>query len=170
MANKSKVSKVKFLPVKNDLRRKVGRGGLDPSLVNRADTVARKSAPDFAPLATEILARLDGYIAETRAAIPADRDMIRRLGGPVMELKANGGMFGYATVTGIADVVLDFLENIEIMDEDAFEIVDLHQLAIRAIISGRIKNEDSAEGRALAEELSRACARYYKKHGMVVDG
>ena len=86
------------------------------------------------------------------------------LSRPVMELKGNGGMFGYRLITEIADIVLNFLENISELNEDVFEILEVHQKTLKIIIANKLAGDGGRVGKELAQELFKACNRYYKKY------
>lgn len=164
-----KKKNVRFFSPPNILREKIGKGGIDPVLLAKAEEFIDNNELDFLPEATSILERLNVAIAAARKMPKAGRESIDAIIGPVMELKANGGMFRYQLMTDIADIILGFLEGIDEMNEDAFGVVDVHQKALEAIIKSRLSGTGSREGQALVYELSEACQRYRKKYSVLVD-
>ncbi len=167
-AAKKPARPAKFYYPPNVLKKKVGTGGLDPKRLEEAERFIDSNEIDFIPIATAIMQRLDKIVAAARKGDRQGKKTVDAIARPIMELKANGGMFKYHLVTYIADVVLDFLENIKDIDEDSLEIIDAHQNALAAIIGNKLKGEGGKEGRALADELARATKRYYKKHNIEV--
>jgi hypothetical protein len=153
----------------NILRQKVGTGGIEPLRLERAEDFLAKNTIEFRPFARSILEKLDKSIAIARKKDKADRATINTISGPIMEMKASGGMFNYMLVTEIAGVVLNFLENITELNDDGFEIIDVHQKTLEAIIKHNLRGDGGREGRALAQELYDACNRYRKKYQVVVD-
>lgn len=157
---------VKIITPRNILREKIGYGGIDPVVLDRAEEIIRNSEKefDYAEYAHDFLARMEKVMAEARKSSRNDKNVIKALTNPVMDLKASGGMFGYALVSEIADVILDFLEGLEALNDDALEIFDIHHKTLNAIITNGLKGDGGAGGLALSKELYRACQRYQKKH------
>ncbi len=158
--------KPRFIDPPNVLRQKCGYGGLDPTRLQRAENFIDENQLDFGPYALALMARLDEIIKECKSGKrtgPKARDDLTK---PIMELKANGGMFKYVLLSEIADIALNFLENISELDNDVYEIIQAHQNTLNVIISTRLTGSGGKEGRVLAEELFSACKRYYKKHNI----
>lgn len=164
----SKKKKARFFDPPNILREKIGFGGIEPLRLQRAEEHIETNPVDFTPIAFGIMERLNKILAQTRAGEITGKEAADALTRPIMELKASGGMFRYMLVSHIADVVLDFLENIEELNEDVFEIVDAHQNALSVIVTNKLQGGGGKEGLALAEELERACRRYYKKYDITL--
>ena len=156
--------KVRFFNPPNVLREKVGYGGLDPQLLDKAQTFLDKNDLDFAPYAEGYLKRLGQAIAQIKAGKLKGQAAIDAMVRPIMELKANGGMFRYRLVTEIAGVILNFLEDVEELNKDAVQLVEVHYQTIYVIVSNGLRGDGGAEGRQLAEELYDACVRYYNKY------
>lgn len=161
---------VKYHNPANILRQKVGKGGLDPEILRMAEEFIASNQIDFTPHAEKILAKLAAAIREAKTKDRAERDVINTIAGPIMELKANGAMFRYFLVTEIADVMLNFLENITELNDDAFEIIGVHQKTLEAILANVLMGDGGREGRALAQELYDACNRYRKKYEIFIEG
>lgn len=164
MSDKPKKSKAKFHTPQNALRLKAGYGGIDPKVMDRAEEYIKKNDVDFTDIAKSILERLDKAVEATRLDDRRTKDSINRMVAPIMEMKANGAMFKYGLLTDVADIVLDFLENAENLDDDAMAIVDIHRKTFSIIINGRLQGTGGVQGDILIKELNEACARYHKKH------
>lgn len=149
----------------NRLREKVGVGGIDPLVLEEAEEYIAKNKMDILPYAEQMLHEINTVISDCRAGVISRKQAKERIVPPIMELKANGRMFRYALVSEIAGVILDFLESISDINDDAMDVVVVHQQSLNAIINNKLSGEGGKEGRALAEELYAACRRYYKKHG-----
>jgi hypothetical protein len=160
---------VRFYDPPNVLREKVGTGGFDPVMLERAEEFIDQHQVDFTPTANDILKRLNKAISKAKKAPKADKEIVDSISGPIMELKANGSMFHYALVSEIASVILNFLENVEELNEDGFDIIDVHQKTLEAILASGLTGDGGREGRALAQELYQACQRYKKKYRIVLD-
>lgn len=157
---------VKIITPRNVLREKIGYGGIDPVVLERAEEVIRSSETElnYADYARDFLAQMEKIMLEARKPGRDDQRIIKALTGPVMDLKASGGMFGYALVSEIADVILDFLEGLNTLNDDAIEIFDIHHKTLNAIITNGLKGNGGASGLSLSKELYGACQRYYKKY------
>ncbi len=167
---KKPAEKARFIDPPNILRQKIGRGGIEPLRIERADSFIDENPTDFGPYAFEFMARLDEIVKKAKSGKIKDKQAIDMLTQPIMELKANGGMFKYMLVTHIADIVLNFLENIDKLDDDVFEIIAAHQNALTVIVTNKLRGGGGKEGKALSDELDNACKRYYKKHHVAPRG
>lgn len=164
MSEKPK-KKAKFHTPQNALRMKAGYGGLPPQAMERAEEFIQKNDVDFTDIARTILEKLDRAVEGVRRDEHFTKEGINRLVGPIMEMKANGAMFKYELLTDVADIILNFLENSQTLDEDILEIVDIHRKTFQVIISKELKGDGGQQGDILIQELQNACARYYKKYG-----
>ncbi|MCB9991050.1 MAG: hypothetical protein H6867_06685 [Rhodospirillales bacterium] len=157
---------VRFIDPPNILRQKVGIGGIEPMRVQRAEDFIDDNQLDFGPYALDLMARLDKIVADSKKGTIKGDKAIDDMTKPIMELKANGGMFKYMLVSEIADIVLNFLENISELNDDVYEIIDAHQNTLQVIIGNKLRGSGGREGKALAEALYQACKRFYKKHNI----
>lgn len=160
----------RFIDPPNILRQKVGYGGIDPLIVDRAEQFIDTNELDFGPFALQLMKTLNDLVKDCKAGRRKGKEAVDALTRPIMELKANGGMFKYMLVSEIADIVLNFLENIDDLNDDVHDIIAAHQNALSVIVMNRLQGGGGREGRALAEELYGACKRYYKKYDIVLRG
>ena len=144
----------------NALKAEVGNGGLSENILNKAQALDN-SCIEFAPWAAIYLDRLMSAIGEARNPEANAEQAIAEMLYPVMQLKANGRMFGYPLVTQAADCLVRFLEAIEEPDIDALEIVLAFQAALRAVITAGITGTGGREGAELMSALDDACRRYF---------
>ena len=158
-------SKARYHIPPNVLRDKCGRGGINPDVLSMAQKVIDENELDFVPFAERFLERIDKAIANARNSTIRGRDVINTITGPVMELKANGAMFEYPLVSDVAAVLLNFLEDMKELNEDAMGIIAVHRRTLNVIITSRLRGTGGKDGMALLQELADACDRYYKKHG-----
>jgi hypothetical protein len=158
--------KARFIHPPNILREKVGYGGIEPERLEKAEVFLVENPIDFRPYAREFLGQIDAVIAELEANIIDRERALSAIRRPVMELKAHGAMFNYRLISDIADIVLNFIENIHEMNDDAFDILDVHHKSLDVIVSNELVGNGGMVGKSLADELFFACERYYKKHGV----
>ena len=163
-------AKVKYHSPPNVLKQKVGTGGIDPHVIQTAEDFISGNMVDFTPYGEKILIRLEKAIREAKGKDRTERNVIDTITGPIMELKANGAMFRYYLVSEIADVMLNFLENITELNDDAFDIINVHQKTLEVILRSKLQGSGGREGRALAQELYDACSRYRMKYEIFIEG
>lgn len=164
MTQKPPKKKAKFHAPQNTLRLKAGYGGVDPAVMERAEVFIQTNDVDFTDIAKSILDRLDKAVESVKRDNHRSKEGINRMVGPIMELKANGAMFKYALLGDVADIVLDFLENIDFLNDDAFEIVSIHRKTLRIIVNSQLRGTGGKQGSILIGELTDACQRYNKKY------
>jgi len=168
MAEKKK--KVRYINPPHILREKVGYGGIDPVLLKKGDEFLANNPIDFGPYALSFMEQLEGVVGQINSGKIEGKEAVYALMPPVMELKGNGAMFRYRLITEIAGIVLNFLENLSELNEDAFEIIDVHHKSLNIIITNKLAGDGGMEGRALAKELHQACCRYYDKYEIKPQG
>ena len=164
--NQSPRRKAEFIRPPNTLKAKVGSGGLNEDILNKAQALLENNSVDFLPLAELYLVSLMRGVEDCQETLLTSdpEGLIHKIIYPTMQLKANGGMFHYPLVTRVADKLIQFLEVIESPDDDALEIVIAFHTTIRAIIMGKITGDGGKYGDELVEALNEACLRYFDKH------
>lgn len=160
----NKDSKVNIITVPNILRQKIGTGGIDGVKLKLAQNKMDGNTVDFAPYAHKFLDDLDHIVARAKTAQVNDRPTINTIIKPIMELKANGGMFKYTLLSQVAEIVLSLLEDIQTLNDDSYALIDAHQKALRVIINNRLTGDGGKDGRILANALYDAAQRYRKKY------
>ena len=110
-----------------------------------------------------MLVRLDKAYEAAKATSNRSPEAIDRMISPIMELKANGAMFKFSLLSDVAGIALNFLEDIEHLDDDGFEIVAIHRRTFQIIVKNKLRGSGGAQGSALIRELNEACARHHKK-------
>lgn len=157
-------SKARIIKANHLLQNKVGMGPVDPKKVEKSQTVIDNNTVDFKPLANEYLLELANTIASAKKD-PEHPHAIQKIIEPVMQLKANGKMFGYNLVSELAKIMLDFLEAIDKLDNDVIDIIDAHYTTINAIVTNQMEGDGGEFGRELTSEIKDACKRYFSKMG-----
>jgi hypothetical protein len=158
--------KAEFIKPINTLKSKVGYGGLDDEILNKAETRLENNAVDFLPMAETCLAALMRGIEQARHHVPGEdgEALIAGMLEPATDLKAGGAMCGYPLVTRIANKLIQFLEAIAEPDKDAIEIVLAFHTTIRAVLTGRTTGSGGKNGDELVQTLEAACRRYFEHY------
>ncbi len=162
----SEKKKTRYINPPNILKQKVGGGGIPKKLLSKGQEAISNNNVDFAPYAENFLKQLNATMESHAAGKLKDSEAIDKLSEHVMQLKANGGMFGYDLISSISDIVLLLLDNIESLNEDAIKILQALQNSLEIIIASRLKGHGGREGEMLEDELHGACKRFYKKYSI----
>jgi hypothetical protein len=146
----------------NRLKEKVGSGGLDDAVVNKAQELLERNTIDFEPLANMMVDLLTEAVADAKAGTVKGEEAIETMLYPAMQLKAQGTMFHYPLITDISHILVNFLETVTRMDRDVIDIVIAHKMSIKAVLASHLKGDGGKTGKELREALMDACTRYYK--------
>ena len=158
----TKPSKGKLVKPENTLKKKVGNGGFDTKVLEKAQDMFENNTIDFRPIAIEYSTSLEGIVNGARNGTIANEDVVNQVMYPAMQLKAQGTLFHYPLITKISHIMVDFLEDNTVADSDIIEIVDGYRKSIGAVATMQIKDADGSVGKELCEALAGACERYYK--------
>ncbi len=145
------------------LQAKVGSGNIDDERISKSQTIIETDSTDFAPMAREFLDQLEKALALVPNE-PADvKKSIQPVIVEIMQIKANAAMFNYGLMGTLANIVLNFLENLDSWNQDAHDIVDAHLKTQRLIINNGMKGSGGEYGTQLTTELRDACSRYFAR-------
>lgn len=157
--------KAKFITPPNRLKLLAGSGGLPKSVIERAQKVMDEYQVDFAPEAQKLIVHMKDAASKIIEAVNENKPYNKEdIINPVMQLKANGGQFKYQLISDVADICLQFLENVEEYNTEALDVVAAHMTTIQIIIKNNLTGDGGKEGEHLVEELHSACTRYFQKY------
>ena len=156
--------KPRFIKPPNILKQKVGTGGVDEKTLDKSQHFMDTVDLDFAPYAQQLLETMRVQIDYAADNVESFESMRELLAAPVMQLKANGGMFSYPLVSNVADIALQFLDSVLEINDDTIDVLRAHYKTIQIIMNNNLKGTGGKEGDALVLELKKACNRYFTKH------
>lgn len=148
------------------LNAKVGGGAIDEKKIRKSQKLMDNMAVDFLAMAERYLIELESALDDARAPVETDKDMAKKIQAmtePVMEIKANASMFGYPLIGTLANVMLNFLETLDRIDDDVIAIVGAHHRTIKMLVLTDTQGDGGDFGRKLQVELKDACRRYFAK-------
>ncbi len=154
----------KFVTPPNHFKMKVGSGGISDALLKKSQQAIDSVKLDFLPYAKDFLTEFSTHAKTALDATKNRTESKENIIGPVMQIKANGGMFHYQLLSDVADIALQFIEAIEDINEDAYDVLQAHENTIQAIISNKMQGDGGKAGDALVNELHKACTRYFEKY------
>ena len=135
---------------------KTGDGpvGIDPKVLKRAEEVVEKLGDNYSEFAQTDIDEIRIAIERARAT-PEDRPAaIADIYTRALDLKGQGGGFGYTMITSIGDLLTKFLEGKENLTSREFEIVNAHVDAMQAVVREDIKGGGDQIGIQIVDGLS----------------
>lgn len=148
------------IPGKLTLRKEVAESLLNPTLIQRGQSILDSNRIDFVPLVTHFLDQLSKAVEVAQSKENPGRRDLSNLIDEVMQIKANAKIFKYDLVGDLAGIMLHFLEELNEIDANVVQIIEAHQKTLRHLINHEIKGDGGASGEILKEELTSACNRY----------
>lgn len=142
------------------LQSKVGVGAIDPLAIMECQRVIDENKIDFIPLAKMFLDELEDALEKSAAEEETTKRSIERLINPVMQIKANARIFGYSLVGDLAGIMLNFLETLNVIDQDAVKIVQAHHKTLNLLVTRGMSGDCGDIGNSFRSELDSACGRY----------
>lgn len=152
------MSDVQIIKPPHGLRKaKVGNGPakLDPDVLRKAEAAVVELEKDFAGWAAEDLDGLDAALARLREHGGRSTGDLAELFRLALDMKGQGGSFGFQMITSIAGSLCDFLEGRAVLSRLGIKAAAAHISAMRAILAGNVRDDGGKTGQALLAELRR---------------
>ena len=150
----------KLVKPKNRIKAKVGTGGFDEEKIEKAQNVIKENKVDFSPIAEKFLDELDDVLGNDDLQ---DKERFSMMLDPLMQLKAQGTMFNYSSITVTTFVVVEFLDEKQKVDHTIKEIIKAYSQTIRTLLKLELRDSEDKTCQLLVNELSKVCERYSKK-------
>jgi two-component system, chemotaxis family, chemotaxis protein CheY len=157
-----KVRSAQLLTPPNIMKKKMGSGGVDVSSLAAAESLLSDNTVDFKPIGMAFVHALEDIVSKMKQGGLKDGEAIEFLLYPAAQLKAQGNLFHYPVITRIADILVHFLETIEKVDKEVFEIIEAHRTAFIYVLNNAVKGHGVPHEKKLQASLLDACDRYYK--------
>lgn len=152
----------KLVVPENSLKQKVGVGGFSATVLAKAQDNLDKNDIDFRPMATEYAASLGKILKDIRSGAIKPEEAIDAVMFPVMQLRAQGSLFKYTSITKISHILIDCLETVIATDKDVLDLIDAYTKSVMAMIALQLKDENHNAVKDLCTALGDACGRYEK--------
>lgn len=143
----------KFINAPNTLRtakRGKGRAKLDPKVLQRAEMVVEKIQAEYSDWAEEDLVALDGVLKELKSGGDDQQAPLKTLYRLSLDMKGQGGSFGYRMMSEVAGRLNDFIANrtalLSVLD---IEVVEAHIAALHALYRQNVRDDGGKMGTAL---------------------
>lgn len=144
----------------NVLKDKVGAdapGAIDEKALEKAEEVISSLADSYLVSVEEDIRKIDEAFDKLEAA-PGDRK--KELMGVFQEalnLKGQGGSFGYDLMTTIGNELCRFIERLDKAGQKEVEAIGLHIDSLKLVISDDIKGTGGDEGEKILAGLQKVC-------------
>lgn len=156
------VSMGKIVQPKNTLKEKAGSGGFREEDLQKAQEALNNNEVDFKPIAKKYLQLIKEALAQHKLENDSE-NLYAKLMDSLMQLRAQGSMFNYPSISILADVVVDLMDSLHKVDETIIEIVQAFEQSCSAILNANIKLAEDRVCVALVSELKIVCDKYKVK-------
>jgi len=152
---------VEITPPDRTLQLKVGLVKSENAPVISEEEAIENNKAHFIPIAQTFADEL------YKAILLAEQDKFRsrlsleNLIFPVKQLKTNGLVFKYDLISELSAIIMDFVENLQELDDYAIQIIRAYHTTLTHIINQEMEGSGGENGDHLFEELGGACNRYY---------
>lgn len=153
---------VRRIPGEQCLQKEAAAALLNPISIERSQSVIDNDKTDFIPIVTRFLEQLAEAVEAAKSKDDPGRRELRDIIDEVMQIKANAKIFKYDLVGDLAGIMLDFLEELNEIDEFVIQIIDAHQKTLSHLVQNRMEGNGGDIGKVLREELTGACKRYMR--------
>ena len=160
--NENNFTPGKLVVPENSLKQKVGGGGFSATVLAKAQDNLDKNDIDFRPMATEYATSLGVTLKDIRSGAIKPEEAIDAIMFPVMQLRAQGSLFKYSSITKISHILIDCLETVKATDKEVLEIIEAYKKSVQAMVALQLKDENDKAVKELCTALGDACGRYEK--------
>lgn len=159
MSNRSDVQIIK--PPNNLIKAKTGTGRVTPDAeaIQRAEHAMKKIGEDFPKWAQTDLDEIDKALAAARKDPANQEEYIMQIFRRSMEVKGQGGSFGYDLISLVGDSLKKFTESRTEASPRDVEIIAAHVNAMRVVMVDDIKGDGGEVGRAIVQGLYKLTAK-----------
>jgi len=142
-------------PLNTLLKAKTGSGRVTPDLeaIERAEEAIKTIGDDFANWAQSDLDELDKALAAARTNPDRQEDYITQIFRRAMELKGQGGSFGYDLISQVGESLKISTETRSEANPRDVETIAAHVDAMRVVMVDDIKGDGGDVGRAIVDGL-----------------
>lgn len=160
----------KFINAPNKLQKAkvgTGRAKLDPQLLARAEKAVEKIQQNYTDWADEDIAAFDAALADLRKETGDHAAVIKELYRLSLDMKGQGGSFGYLMMSEVAASLHDFLARRTALSRLDIDVIDAHVSALHAIYGQQVRDDGGITGRALLAGLEKLVAKADARGGMI---
>jgi hypothetical protein len=158
------MSKVEFITPTPPLKAKIGDGGLDKAVLDKANKALSSVNIDIEKNINECLKKLKIHITNETLIKQPSAETLENFIFDLLPLKVDSHMSKNKNLSIIATTLLTFVESLPTMNVDAYHIIRAHVNAMDLIVSRNITDTNHNFSHAILSELDDALTRFNKKH------
>lgn len=142
-------------PPNNLKKAKIGEGPgkLDPNILKKAEQAITELADSYSEWAHEDLGNLEAALEKLRAGDSDTEAQFKEMFRLALDMKGQGGSFGYLLITAIADSLMKFVENRTEVNDFDFEVMAAHLGGMRAVFTEEVRDDGGQVGEQLMDGL-----------------
>jgi hypothetical protein len=141
----------------NPLAKAIPGGGpakIDPNVLRQAEQAVEDLQDDYPSWAQKDIDSLRAAVDDAQKDPGVLPQAIAEIYKCALDLKGQGGGFGYDLITSIGDLLTKFMEEREAVSTRDFEIICAHVDALQAVIRQDIKGDGDKIGNQIVDGLS----------------
>lgn len=147
---------VQIIPPDNKLKQKIGHGGFDVANIKKAEKRLETVRSEFPSIARRELHSINASLLALYDPVHLLKDIF----AAAVDLKSNGGLFSYNTISAIADSLIRFTEKLTTIDEDSLTIIQLHYDALQLVFEQGHDAMTTEQRVEMLSGLQKAVAKY----------
>jgi len=144
----------------NVLKKKVGTdslGAIDLEALEKAEEVIASLADSYLDSVTDDFRNIDEAFKQLEAATGDRKEELMGVFQEALNLKAQGGSFGYDLMTAIGYELCHFIEKLDKAGPKEVEAIKLHINAMNLVITNDIKGNGGEVGEKMLAGLQQVC-------------
>ena len=146
------MAEAKIINTPNNLRKAkvgTGRAKIDAKVLEKAEKVVEKIQQEYSDWADEDLVALEEVLKELKSSDSDQPAAIKTLYRLSLDMKGQGGSFGYRMMSEVAARLNDFIATRDQLSTLDTEVVEAHISALQAIYRQNIRDDGGKMGTAL---------------------
>ena len=142
-------------PPMNLKKAKVGKGpaSFDYRAIERAEQAIDKFGDDINKWGLDDITEIDKALAKARREPDKQEEHIAHIFRRAMDLKGQGGSFGYDLITQIGDTLKRFTKNQQSASDRDVDIIAAHIDALRTVLTQNIRGDGGEVGQQIVAGL-----------------
>lgn len=144
-----------IMPPNPLIKAKSGSGpvAMDPEVLDRAEQAVEQLSGEYLDWAQQDIDGLRQAVALARANQANAETAIANIYRRALDMKGQGGGFGYDLITKVGDLLTKFMDGRESISGRDFRIIEAHIDALEVVLRDRIKGGGGALGTEIVEGL-----------------
>ena len=152
--------KLEVINPPNALKEKVGtdgRGAIDLEAIEKAEKAVASLADSYLDSVAEDIRKIDKAFEKLEAATGDRKEELMGVFQEALNLKGQGGSFGYDMMTAIGNELCRFIEKLDKAGPEEVEAIKLHIDSMKLVIGMDMKGDGGEPGKKMLNGLQQVC-------------